>query len=551
MNFKKYLLPICIISIVTCLVLLPDLVFFLRNHVYNYAISGFFIVGALLLIPVFLFYRNLKIYYWILIILVSLTPIMLMPVFYMNIQVNTEMVGLVMDTNKGEVIELLGWKLLFVVIAIFFSGWIVYKLTRLLPNKIPFKNGLLLSLSGILSFGLLPFIRSRKLEYYPIIARNTFRTYYPFRLADAISLLKKEMNNMENYKLNTANFKYGTFKNDSLDTQRKVHILVLGEAARYDHWQLNGYNRNTNPQLNTLKNIYTFHDVASGGSMTILSIPQLISRADASTYDRHKKEKSILAAFKEAGYYTAWISNQSKYGLTGNIGMHFNDGDTSIFCGHGENEGNFTGSFDENLLVKIDEVLKSKPEKDIFLIVHLIGSHWRYGLRYPEKFEQFKPVSDRNRSLITRPPLDQIINEYDNSILYTDYILKKITDFINQPKVKGTVLFVSDHGENLSEDGMYFHSYKPTFYTAKVPLFVWANNGYASSHPDILKNLGFNLNQKISSSESVFYTMIDLGRLTLNDPDTVKSLTNKNFLQSRQIILGDNGKLYNFSDLKK
>jgi len=153
--------------------------------------------------------------------------------------------------------------------------------------------------------------------------------------------------------------------------------------------------------------------------------------------------------------------------------------------------------------------------------------------------------------LISRPPIDQIINEYDNSILYTDYIIKKITEIIDKPNLKSTVLYVSDHGESLNEDGMYFHSYKPTYYTAKIPLFVWANNLYVSTGLETMGNLKNNIQQKVSSSESVFYTMIDLGRLFLNDPDTIKSLACRNFLPSRQIILGDNGKLYFFSELKK
>ncbi|RZM04637.1 MAG: hypothetical protein EOO88_55895, partial [Pedobacter sp.] len=378
MSFRKIAFTYLIISCLTLLVLMPDLVFFFKNKVFNYAFSGFFIVQALLLIPVVIFSRRLKIYYWILAVIVSLIPVMLFPVFYMNIQVNAEMVGLVLDTNKDEMMELLGWKIILVIIAMVFFGWLFLKLSSRLPQKISWKQGLVISLIGALAFGILPFIRSRKLEYYPIIARNTFRTYYPFRLGNAIALIEREMKNMERYKAVTKNFTFGARKADPNDTTRNVHILVVGEAARYDHWGVNGYSRNTTPELSTLTNMVAFSDVVSGGTMTIMAVPQIITRADAPTYDRHKNEKSILAAFKEAGYYTAWISNQSQYGLTGNIGMHFNDGDTAMYCGHGENEGNFTGAYDELVIPKIKMVMDANPKRDIFLIVHLIGSHWRY-----------------------------------------------------------------------------------------------------------------------------------------------------------------------------
>jgi glucan phosphoethanolaminetransferase (alkaline phosphatase superfamily) len=544
---KNYL----IISLLTLLVLAPDLVFFIQNKVYNYAISGFFIVQALLLIPVVLFSRGLKIYYWILAILVSLTPIMLVPVFYMKIQVNAEMVGLVMDTNKREVLELMGWKMLIIIFAMIAFAWLFLKLSTRLPEKISWKQGLMLSLAGAFAFGVLPLIRTRKLQFYTLVARNTFRTYYPFRLGNAISLISSEMKNMERYKEVTKNFSYHASRKNITDSSRHIYLLIIGEASRYDHWSINGYSRNTSPRLQQLPNLYSFNDVASGGTMTILSVPQLITRADATTYDKHKQEKSILAAFKEAGYYTCWLSNQSQFGLTGNIGMHFNDGDTAIFCGHGQNEGNFTGNYDISVIDKMKEVIEKNSSEDIFMIVHLIGSHWRYVLRYPEQFAVFKPTSDPNSTLLTRPPKEQIINEYDNSILYTDFILDSISRLINKPNTKASFLYVSDHGENLNDknDGTYFHSYKPNKVTAKVPLFIWMNEQYRNSYPFIGNNLNKHLNEKVSSAESVFYTMIDIGRLHIAGFDSSKSLTSPYFLPSRQPIRGDNDKIYFYNDL--
>lgn len=552
MNLKKAAFYYLIISLLTILVLAPDLVFFFKNKVYNYAFTGFFVVQALVLIPVVIFSRRLKIYYWILAIIVSLTPIMLFPVFYMNIQVNAEMVGLVLDTNTGEMMELMGWKVIFVILAIVFLGWLFLKISSKLPSQINWKQGAIISLIGIFAFGILPLVRSRKLQYYTLIARNTFRTYYPFRLYDAMSMIRSEMKNMERYKEATKNFKYNVQKKDPSDTSRHVYVLVIGEAARYDHWGINGYNRNTSPEIQQLNNIFTFSDVASGGTMTILSVPQLITRANAPTYDLHKREKSILAAFKEAGYYSCWISNQSKYGLTGNIGMHFNDGDTAMYCGHGENEGNFTGSYDIMVVDDIKKMIATHPGKDVFMIIHLIGSHWRYVLRYPEEFQVFKPTSDRNSTLLQRPPKEQIVNEYDNSILYTDHILATIAKELNQPGIKGSMMFISDHGENLDDnnDGLYFHSYIPNHVTAKVPLFIWLNDRYAAANASVIENLKKNKDQKISSAESVFYTMIDMAGLTMPGFDSTKNLSGRSFLPSKQMVLGENGKLYNFNDLK-
>lgn len=552
MNIKKLLFYYLIISLLTILVLFPDLVFFVKNDVINYAVSGFLIVQVLLFIPVFFFSRFLKIYYWILAILVSFTPIMLFSVFYMNIQVNAEMVGLVLDTNKDEVKELLGWKIILVLLAMFFFGWLFLKLSSKLPSKISWKHGLIISLIGVFAFGLLPFIRTRKVKYYTTVIRNTYRTYYPFRLGTTYELIASQLNNMKRYKEVTKNFSFNAVKTDPTDTSRHIYLLVVGEASRYDHWAVNGYSRPTSPEVEKLNNFFIFHDVTTGGTMTILSVPQLITRADPPDYDRHTKEKSILAAFKEAGFYTAWISNQSHYGLTGNIGMHFNDGDTAMYSGHGENETNFTGNYDETILPMVQNVIDNHPKKDIFLIVHLIGSHWRYVLRYPPAFQKFVPTSDRNHTLITRPSKDEIINEYDNSILYTDYILSRLAGILKQRNAVSSFLFVADHGENLDDnnDGLYFHSYQPTLATAHVPLFLWFNNGYAQKYPDILSNLKANENQKASSAEDVFHTLISVGRLSISGFDSSRNLAGQKFVPSKQVILGEEGKLYDYRELR-
>ncbi len=552
LNFKKIAYYYLVVTLLTILLLLPDLVFFIKNGVLNYAFTGILIVQALLFIPVVIFSKNLKIYYWILAIIVSLTPIMLFSVFYMNIQVNAEMVGIVLDTSKEELVELLGWKIVFTIAGIIFFGWLFLKISSRLPSKISWKTGLIISLIGILSFGILPFLRGTKLPDYYIMIRNTYRTYYPFRVGDAIGLIRSEMNNMKRYKEDTKNFKFDSKKTDASDTSRHIYILILGEASRYDHWAINGYPRNTSPEIEKLKNFVSFHNVASGGTMTIFSVPQLITRAEAGTYDRHKKEKSILGAFKEAGYYSAWISNQSHYGLTGNIGMHFNDGDTAMYCGHGENEANFTGTYDDAVIPSVKQVISSHPKKDIFLIIHLIGSHWRYVLRYPPDFQKFTPTSDRNHSLMTRPPKNEIINEYDNSILYTDHVLSEIAGIIKSSGASGSFLFVSDHGENLNDnnDDLYFHSYHPNLVTAKVPLFIWTDDEYAKKYPGKLENLQNNSNKKVSSSESVFYTMINIGNLSINGYDSTKSLSGNSYQPPNRLVLGENGTLYDFDKLK-
>lgn len=551
-NFRKLIFYYFIISILTLLILFPDLVFFMRNNVINYAISGFVIVQLLLLVPVFFFSKMLRVYYWILAILVAFIPIMLMSVMYMNIQVNAEMVGLVLDTSVDEVTELLGWKIVLMVLAMAFCFFVFIKLSYRLPSKISWKRGLIISLIGLLSYLVIPLIRTTDMRYYSSILKNTYRTFYPFRLQSVFGLLHEELTNVKRYKEATKDFTFHAVNKDTTDHQRRILILVLGEASRADHWHINGYQRETSPEIEKLNDLISYKNVVSGGTMTIISIPLLITRATPDAYNRHTKEKSILAAFKEAGYYTAWISNQSHYGLSGNIGMHFSDGDTAIYISHGENETNFTGTYDQSILPVLSNIIKSHNDKNIFLIVHLIGSHWRYILRYPPAFGKFKPTASRNQLNMINPTKEEIINEYDNSVLYTDYILKSIADTLQKFDAESGFLFVSDHGENLNDknDNTYFHSYKPTRYTAEVPLFIWLNDVYIRNNPQIFQALKSNQDKKISSALSVFYTMVDLGKISIQGFDSTASLADQSLVEPGRIILGDAGKIYHYKDLE-
>ena len=539
-------------GLITLLVVTPDLVFLLKNRVYNYAFASLVVVFLLLLIPVVLFSRRLKIYYGILSIIIALTPIMLLPIFFMNIQVNTEMVGLVLETHTDEVWELLGYKIIFLVAGMLLFGWGSYQLSKQLPSQIRWKHGLMVTIFGTVGFLAIPLIRSNTLKKFKEFTRNTYLTYYPFRMFSAFDLILSQQDGMQEYAERTKNFQAGVSQKTPGDTTRKIYVMVIGETSRYDHWGVNGYERNTSPRMQTLPNLFAFKNAVSGATMTILSVPQLITSAEPRTFDEHRNEKSILAVFKEAGYYTAWISNQSKYGLAGNIGMHFHDGDTAMFCGYGANENNFTSNLDDELVVKMKKIIDEKPHQDLFFILHMIGSHWRYLLRYPETMEPFKPTYDRHSVVLERPTQEQLINEYDNSIHYSDYILGQIADVLNQSNAKSSFVYVSDHGEHLNDNNnsKYFHSFTPFKVTAKVPLFIWFNDQYAKTSPEVLTMTKNNLEQKVSTGVSVYHSMLSIAGLQAKCLDSTKVLTNKFLKPSDQAILGENNKIYFYKDIE-
>lgn len=548
---KQSYKPAIIVLLLSALIFLPDIVYFSKNGVYNYLLIGMVVVPMLLLIPTVLFSFNLRIYYVLLAIVVMFAPIALLPVLLINSQPNSEMIGLMLDTNYYEVKELLGWRI-FIIILMMVAFFIMFLwLSSKLPRKIKFSLGFAISATAMVLYTLLPFTRTRLLSYHKQIMKNTLKAYYPFRVGDAISYLSRELKNVDNYNKSVANFKFDIVNKDT-SSARKIQVLIIGEAARYDHWSINGYNRPTSPNLDSNKNLITFSNAATGGTMTNVSVPLIITRADASDFDMHKRERSILAAYKEAGWRSFWVSNQSKYGLTGNIGMHYNDGDTAIFNGWGANETNFQGSTDSALVPMVKEILAKEKGKNIFLVVHTIGSHWRYLLRYPPEFTKFTPVSDRNRMVMGYPPREIMINEYDNSILYTDHIIQQIINAVQEEDALSSLVYVADHGENLGDDErkLYFHSYNPSSYTAHVPLFVWTSNSFNQRFPDKVDQLRKNSNRPVSSAGNIFYTLLDLSALGFNKEDSTKTLASPYFKDNEQKVLGENGKVLLFRDIK-
>lgn len=539
-TISKFLKPAAIIGILILLIYLPDAVFFVKNNVVNYLVIGVVVVGLMLLLPVFAFSGHLRIYYFLISFVVGLSPVSILPVLLINSQPNTEMLGLLLDTNPQEVLELLGFKLLIVLLMCVVMFWITYRICKLLPSNISYKKGLVISGVAAAFFLSAPLFRTTDLTYYKQILINTSKTYYPFRIGNAINYIYGELQNEDSYRKSVANF---TFKATGGNTgKRNVHLLLIGETARADHFSINGYKRNTSPLLSKQEHLVSFSNVLSGGTMTAISVPLIITRADASDFDMHKKEKSILAAFKEVGYKTYWVSNQSKRGLTSNISMHYTDGDSTIFHSYGANESNFSGVTDSVLLPTLSNLIANHPNDDLLIVVHMIGSHWRYLLRYPESFTKFSPVSDRNRSMIGYPEKDVIVNEYDNSILFTDFIINAIIESLKQTNRQATITYVSDHGENLGDDNrnLFFHSYNPSKATASVPLFVWLSDQYISSNPAAITNLNRNKNVPISSAENIFYSLLDLAKISMPTYDSTKSYASAAFTPSDQLIIGEN-----------
>ena len=351
---------------------------------------------------------------------------------------------------------------------------------------------------------------------------------YPVNICYNLYLAFERNAASENYKEASRNFKFDA-RSEHSATAPEVYVMVVGETARAHNFSLYGYPRDTNPLLSKTQGIKAFPNVTTQSNTTHKSVPMLLSAASAEDFERLFHEKGILAAFKEAGFHTVFISNQ----LPNHSFIDFlgEQADEHYFL---KKEDALQGNhYDEDLLQKLDEILPKADAsssahyhyryRKLFVVLHSYGSHFNYQERYPRSFAYFKPDS---RSEAKPENRRDLLNAYDNTIRYTDYILHGIIERLQkwegvQTKTDGVydqptsaMLYTSDHGENIFDDerSLFLHAApKASDYELHVPFIIWTSDGFSKQYPDILKALGENRSKQVQSSLSAFHTMLGIG----------------------------------------
>lgn len=313
---------------------------------------------------------------------------------------------------------------------------------------------------------------------------------------------------------NIDQFTFDAKSNNEKDLD-ELYILVIGETARYHNFQVNGYDKPTTPTLDTLQNLLTFSNVYSGANLTLNSVPMLITRAHTEDRTAQNTEKTVVEAFKEAGFHTSWFANQiNKYPVTKRLEKICDYTRVNQFS---EEIGGF---YDADILPDLENIIDNHHSKK-FIVIHTIGSHFRYTNRYPKEFEQFTPVmKDFGYDDLNYQYSEEIINSYDNSILYTDYFLGQIIDKLKSTHQNAVMLYVSDHGENLFDDERRFIGHgttKPTPYEYHIPFMVWYSDKYKELNSEKVKQMKLNLNAPASSAKITFHTLMDLANITYID----------------------------------
>ena len=291
--------------------------------------------------------------------------------------------------------------------------------------------------------------------------------------------------------------------------RKNLTILVLGETSRAQNFSLGGYERETNPRLKQDDVIY-FANTTSCGTATAVSVPCMFSNMPRAHYDEElaHHQEGVLDILQRAGIRVLWNDNDGGCKGACDRVPHQNVTDLNLTgqCIDGE-------CYDEVLFHNLESYIDNL-QQDGIIVLHTIGSHGpTYYNRYPAEFKKFTPTCDTNE--IQSCTQQQLTNTYDNTILYIDYIVDKAIKLLQSKKDKFTtsLVYLSDHGESLGENGVYLHglpwSIAPE--TQKhVPMLLWLSEDYQQRYGVSSQCLQQRAKTDPYSQDNLFSTLLGL-----------------------------------------
>ncbi|MDA6070832.1 phosphoethanolamine--lipid A transferase EptA [Flavobacterium sp. AC] len=250
------------------------------------------------------------------------------------------------------------------------------------------------------------------------------------------------------------------------DNKKSVVVLVIGESARRENFSLYGYKKNTNPLLSKVPNLFHF-DATSCATYTTAGVKCILE---------HKNTDDLYEILPNYLYR----NNVEVIWRTTNWGeppVHIKDyQNREVLMPNCKGEN---CNYDEILLTGLKEQILASKKNKILIVLHTSTSHGpTYSKKYPPQFETFKPVC--NSVELGKCSQTELINAYDNTIVYTDYILSQVIEDLKQLKeYNSAMIFVSDHGESLGEKNLYMHGVPISIAPKEqyeIPFIVWLSD---------------------------------------------------------------------------
>ncbi|AXX96434.1 phosphoethanolamine transferase [Arcobacter ellisii] len=494
---------------------------FFTNVVNTYSFQGFnkiYVLSTAILLISFLtlFFTILSSKYTTKPILLITTVISAFTAYFMDtyhVVIDSEMIRNSLQTNLAESSDLFSFKLvLYVFFLAILPSYFIYKIK--IEYK-PFRKELFSKLKTVvLSIIVILIILFSFNKFYT----SFFREHKPLRFHVNPIYWIYSVGNYINKSLNSGPIVLKEIGTDAKvipektieeEEKKELIIMVVGEAARADRFSLNGYEKDTNPLLKQ-EEIINFPNMYSCGTATAQSVPCMFSIFDKADYDYKKgiSTQNVLDVLKHTNNIDIlWRDNNSdSKGVALRVDFEdYRTSQTNTKCDDVECR-------DEGMLLGLDEYIKNHKDKDILIVLHQMGNHGpAYYKRYPKEFEKFTPVCKTNQ--LEECTQEEVSNAYDNAILYTDYFLSKVINFLKPySNTHETAMFyMSDHGESLGENGFYLHGMPYMIAPNEqkhIASLLWLGDGEMKEDYNIEKLNTYK--NKEFSQDNLFHTLLGL-----------------------------------------
>ena len=355
---------------------------------------------------------------------------------------------------------------------------------------------------------------------------NAARSNSILRLALNIRQAHEEIGSAEFVAWTLANHEVG--ETEGTDDIPYV-VFILGESTSRHHMQLYGYGLPTTPKLAARAEageLVAYENVTSPHAGTMAVLRTLFSFYDNDANGMWYDYGDLFDILRQAGVYTAWLSNQEASGFYGSIGRTLGERtDHVAFTSPVAHSIDLAERYDSEVLPLLDEELRERvaePVPAAFYVIHLMGAHEEFSKRYPPEFARFMPEDEAGRGALEDASARAVRAAYDNAVLYDDAIVDEIIRRFEDKDA--LVIFISDHGEEVYDTRAQFgHGDETSPWQRAVPMVFWMSKAFRANHPTDVQRIEAARRNHWQSDEMI-HTLLDLMHGRVADFDETKSL---------------------------
>lgn len=530
-------------------ILIPDIYLFFHHQNFHLILMSLFV-----LIYLYSIFKSTKYLFVFFPFFVLIAPYF----YYISIYktaINEQVLSIILETNIQEAGGFLGGSFfLYIFICILWCVFCFYIVLKHYKKPIVWKHWsrILIFILGTLYFSIGYYLNEKIAKEmtnafgsnsnFLVEESNSFllelKQTYPLGLLISGWDMFKEQKKINKAYDKNKNFNFGATRL-SIKDKKEIYVLILGETSRRENWQLNGYKRNTNPKLSKQENLVNFTNIISVSNATRASLPIMLTRKPDKNVNKYDfPEKSIISAFKEVGFKTYWLSTQQKFGAF--------DTSTSVYAKEADeihflNKTGYTqaGEHDDVLIPLFNKIIRDKEQKQ-FIIIHTLGSHYDYEHRYPIEFKKYTPSlsSLKNYSLQEYRNKFELLNSYDNSILFTDYVINEFIQILKQQEhALSFLIYSSDHGEDLFDKRCMMSGHGlETARNFEIASFAWYSDSFESKFSEKVDYLKMNQHRKMNQT-LIFPTLVDAANISIKNELLERSVL-RSFVDYPRLIMG-------------